>query len=159
MPSRDPVRRAAGLGLLAYGIGTPAAFMTIGSPGGGYSESDVTTYIASGHWAAAFALVYVGASAAFALPVVYLVTEMSNLVAVCASAFFVGVAAVVLAADATLPRPLRVATYVGGACGVLAAFFFPLFLFLLWASIFGGWVLATAARAAEPAGGARRQLA
>jgi hypothetical protein len=54
---------------------------------------------------------------------------MSNLIAVCASAFLAGVAAIVLAANARLPRLLRVASYVAGACGVLAGFFFPLFLF------------------------------
>ena len=72
-------------------------------------------------------------------PVVYLVSEMSNLIAVCASAFFVGAAALVLAAKAALPGWLRVASYVAGACGLLAAFFFPIFLFWLWAIAFGIW--------------------
>jgi hypothetical protein len=202
----DTSRRAAGLGLAAYGIATPAAFMSIGSPGGDYSDTDVTSYISSGHWATAFALAYVGAFAALGLlvfanrmrhelrsggdllwslavagtaaavvgwflvggvavafaegghplttvshPTVYLVTEMSNLIAVCSSAFFVGLAALVLAVNATLPRPLRIASYVAGVCGVLAAFYFPLFLFWLWAIAFGVWSIATAARTTQPA--------
>ena len=73
--------------------------------------------------------------------VVYLVSEMSNLVAVCASAFFVGVAAIVLAARAELPGWLRIATYVAGACGILAAGWFTLFLFWLWTIGFGAWTM------------------
>ena len=193
----DTTRRVAGLGLLAYAIGTPLAFMTIGSPGGEYSDTDVSRYIASGHTAISITLAYLGAFSALGLlafgnrmrrelgsagsilwgllvagtasavvgwflvggvavafaeggralvgvphPVVYLVTEMSNLIAVCASAFFVGSAALVLAAKTTLPRWLRVVTYGAGVCGLLAAFFFPLFLFWLWAIALGIWTIA-----------------
>lgn len=194
----DTKRRAAGLGMLAYGIGTPVAFMTIGSPGGNYSDTDVTRYISSGHAAVAFALAYVGAFGALGLlvfgngmrhelrssgnilwgllvagcasavvgwflvggiavafaeggrplaavphPVVYLVSEMSNLIVVCASAFFVGAAALVLAARARLPRSMRVATYVAGVCGLVAALFFPIFVFWLWAIAIGIWAVTT----------------
>ncbi|MGZ4626929.1 MAG: hypothetical protein ACXV3S_11705 [Kineosporiaceae bacterium] len=199
-------RRTAGLGLLVYGLGTAIAFMSIGSPGGDYSDAGVAAYIARGHWATAFALAYLGAFAALGLllfarrmrtelgsagdalwglclagtavagtgwfmvggvavaaaegghavttvphPAIYLVSEISNLVAICASAFLVGVAALVLGARSALPRPLRVASYVAGACGLLAAFFFPLFLFWLWAIVTGAWVAATGARVPEPA--------
>jgi hypothetical protein len=194
-------RRAAGLGLLAYGIGTPLAFMSIGAPGGDYNDSVVTTYMSRGHYAAAIALAYLGAFAALGLlvfarqmrhelgaagdalwglalagttagvigwflvggisvafaegglplagtphNVVYLVSEMSNLIAVCCSAFFVGAAALVLAARAPLPGWLRITSYIAGACGLLAAFFFPLFLFWLWAIAFGIWAVRTDAR-------------
>lgn len=203
----DTTRRTAGLGLLAYGIGTPLAFMSIGSPGGDYSDSTVAKYISSGHWATAIALAYLGIFAALGLlvfahrmrdeldsagnalwglavagsaaavigwflvggiavafaegghsvaglshPVVYLVSEMSNLVAVCASAFFVGVAALVLSAKADLPRWLRIASYVAGPCGMLAAFFFPIFLFWLWAIAFGVWTITSAARGSRADG-------
>jgi len=196
----DTTRRAAGLGLLAYGIGTPLAFLSVGSPGGDFSDQVIATYMSSGHWAKAIALAYLGAFAAMGLlvfanrmrqelgsagdalwglavagtaagvigwflvggiavafaegglplagvphAVVYLVSEMSNLIAVCASAFFVGAVALVLAVRATLPRWLRVASFVAGPCGLLAAFFFPLFLLLLWAIAFGVWALTTAA--------------
>jgi hypothetical protein len=199
-------RRAAGLGLLAYGIGTPLAFMSIGAPGGDYSDSALTTYMSSGHYATAIALAYLGAFAALGLllfasrmrhelgsagdalwglalagttagvigwflvggisvafaegggplataphNVVYLVSEMSNLIAVCCSAFFVGAAALVLAAKAVLPAWLRTTSYIAGACGLLAAFFFPLFLFWLWAIAFGLWAVATEARSTERA--------
>ena len=201
-------RRTAGLGLLAYGIGTPVAFMSIGSPGGDYSDSGVAAYVASGHWATAFALAYLGAFAALGLlvfarhmrhelgstgdvlwglsvagtaaavvgwfmvggvavaaaeggqalttvphPVVYLVSEISNLVAICASAFLVGVAALVLGAKPALPAPLRSFSYVAGVAGILAAFYFPLPLVYLWAIVVGGWAIATGSRTTEAING------
>jgi hypothetical protein len=202
----ETTRRAAGFGLLAYGIGTPVAFMSIGSPGGDYSDPTIATYMSSGHRASAIALAYMGAFAALGLlvfanrwrhelssagdlvwglavtgtaasvigwflvggiavafaeggqpltsvthPVVYMVSEMSNLIAVCSSAFFVGAAALVLAAKVALPRWLRVASYVAGTCGLLAAFFFPIFLFWLWAITFGIWAATADARATQRA--------
>ena len=197
----DISRRAAGLGLLAYGIGTPVAFMSIGAPGGAFDNGTIDAYMASNHWARSFALAYLGAFAALGLlpfarrmrsdlrsggetfwglmvggtaaavvgwflvgglavvfaeggtalkglphPVVYALSEMSNLVAVCASAFLVGSAALVLVARSTLPAALRVATAAAGVCGLLAAFFFPIFLFWLWAVAFGVWTLLSATR-------------
>jgi len=194
-------QRAAGFGLLGYGIGTPVAFLSIGSPGGDYSDPVVAGYIATGHWASAIGLAYLGAFAALGLvvfasrmrhelpsagdlvwglalagaaagvigwflvggievafaeggraltaiphPLVYLVSETSNLIAVCSSAFFLGGAAIVLAAKAALPRWLRAASWVAGAGGLLAAFFFPIFLFWLWAIVFGVWAVAVDAR-------------
>lgn len=191
-------RRTAGLGLLAYGIATPLAFMTSGSPGGNYDERTVADYVSSGHWPIAFVLAYVGAFAALGLlvfgrrmrhemrvggdllwgllvggtsvavagwfmvggvavsmaeggsalatvphPVVYLFSEIANLVAVCASAFLVGVAALVLGVRSALPAPLRVFSSVAGVCGILAPVFFPLFLFWLWSVGFGLWVAVT----------------
>jgi len=198
-------RRAAGLGLLAYGLGTPAAFMAIGSPGGNYDDSQVAAYISRGHWATAFVLAYLGAFAALGLlafgmrmreelgsagrtvwglsvaattagvvgwflvggvavaaaeggsavatvphPVIYTLTEMSNLVAVCASAFLVGVTALVLAARARLSTALRVVTAIAGVCGVVGPVFFPIFLFWLWAIGFGIYLTATRSRRPEP---------
>lgn len=198
-------RRAAGLGLLAYGIGTPLAFISIGAPGGNYSEQTVVDYVARGHWVAAFVLAYVGAFASLGLlvfanrmrhevraagnvlwalavaatatavvgwflvggisvafaeggtalttiphPIVYMASEMSNLIAVCASAFFVGAVALVLARHADLPRALRGPTYVAGVCGLVAALFFPVFLFWLWAIVLGAWTVRSGARRAEP---------
>ena len=198
-------RRTAGLGLLAYGIGTPVAFMSIGAPGGDYEESIVSSYIAGGHRITAFALAYLGAFAALGLlpfasrmrselrsggdafwgltvggtaasvigwfllggipvvfgeggtalaglphDVVYALSELGILVTVGASSFLVGAAAVVLGARASLPPALRVVCVVGGVCGVLAPFFFPLFLFWIWAIAFGLWVAATRAREHRP---------
>ncbi len=83
-------------------------------------------------------------------PAVYLISEISNLVAVCASSFFVGVAALVLAARLdTLPRWVRGASYVAGVCGILGPVFFTLWLFWLWAIVTGSWFLR--ARRVEPA--------
>jgi hypothetical protein len=203
---RTTSRRTAGLGLLAYGIATPVAFMAIGSPGGDYDDRTVTEYVASGHWVTAFVLAYVGAFAALGLmafarrmrhqvgaagdllwglvvagtgaavvgwfmvggvavsmaeggsaltslphPVVYLLSEISNLVAVCASAFLIGCAALVLGARSTLPRSLRVFTTVAGVCGILGPVFFPLFLFWLWAIVTGAWLAASRSGSDESA--------
>ncbi len=194
-------RRTAGAGLLAYGIGTPVAFMSIGAPGGAYDDHAVTTYLSSGHWVIAFLLAYLGAFAALGLLVfarglaaelgeaadtvrglllggmtagvvgwflvgglsvafaeggspvagrlphstVYLLSEMSNLIAVCASSFLVGAAALVTAKAlrGSLPGWLRVATYVAGVCGLFGPGFFTLFLFWLWAIAFGVWLIAS----------------
>jgi hypothetical protein len=61
------------------------------------------------------------------------------------------VAAVVLAVRAPLSAPLRAVTVVGGVCGVLGPFFFPIFFFWLWAIAFGVWTLASGARASTTA--------
>ena len=63
----DTTRRAAGLGLVTYGLATTVAFMAIGSPGGDYEGGMVRDYVASGHWVAAWALAYVGAFGALGL--------------------------------------------------------------------------------------------
>ncbi|HUR50738.1 MAG TPA: hypothetical protein VMZ11_01310 [Mycobacteriales bacterium] len=83
-----------------------------------------------------------GGAAVTALPhpVIYMLSEMSNLVAVCASALLIGTAAIVLATKATLPTPARYTTYAAGAFGIIAPAFFPLFLFWLWAIGMGGWL-------------------
>jgi hypothetical protein len=66
-------------------------------------------------------------------PVIYTITEIGNLLAVCAPALCLGVAAVVLATrTAALPRWLRAFSVVAGICGVLAPFYFTYFVFLLW---------------------------
>jgi hypothetical protein len=84
-------------------------------------------------------------------PVIYLLSQTSNLIAVCASAFLVGVAALILGARSTLPTPLRVFSSVAGVCGILAPVFFPMFVFWLWAIGAGAWLAATASRSAAPA--------
>jgi hypothetical protein len=80
---------------------------------------------------------------------------MSNLVTVCAGAFFAGSATIVMASRAAMSTPLRVASYAAGICGILAAFFFPLFLFWLWAIGFG---VRTALSDRDPARVAQAQL-
>jgi hypothetical protein len=93
-----------------------------------------------------------GGSALSALPhtVVYALSELGILVTSCAAAFLIGVAALLLAAQTPLPAPLRVFTVVGGVCGLLAAGFFTLFVFWLWAIVFGVWTVASGARATTP---------
>ncbi len=194
----DTPRRSAGLGLLAYGLGTALAFISTGSPGGDYEDSAVAAYTDSGHWPVVAALAYLGAFSALAFlvfadrmrrelgdrgdlfwglsvagtaaavvgwmlvagvqiafaeggapvtglphPVIYVLSEMSNLVAVCASALLIGVAAIVLASRAVLPAPARVATRVAGFFGICAPAFFPIFLFWLWAIVLGTWLAAS----------------
>lgn len=196
-------RRAAGLGLLAYGIGTVGAFAAIGSPGGDYEDGLVAAYVASGHRVTAFVLAYVGATAALGLlpfarrmredigeagrtvwglsiaavatavagwflvggvavaaaeggravagvphPVIYVFTELGNLVAVCAPAFLLGTGALVLAFRGPLPRALRVVAAIVGLCGIAAPLYFPMFVYFLGVLVVGIWFLA--GRASEP---------
>jgi hypothetical protein len=187
-------RRAAGLGLLAYGIGTPLTMALIGSPGGDFSVADVTAYVSTGHRLTAFLLAYVGGFAALGLlpfaarfreevgsagralwglavagtatavtgwfvvggvavaateggarvqgiarPVIYLLTEIGNLVAVCGPAFCVGAIAVLLAVRKAMPVPLRVLTALAGVCGIAAPVYFPMAVFWLWTIGFAIW--------------------
>ena len=70
----------------------------------------------------------------------------------CAPAFFIGVAAIVLARGSVLPRWLRVFSVVAGVCGILAPAFFTLFLFLLWTLVCGvALIRSDAARVPNPA--------
>jgi len=82
--------------------------------------------------------------------VVYALSELGILVTVGAGSFLVGGAAIVLAARAPLPAPLRVLTVVGGVCGLLASFWFTLFAFWLWAVVLGVWTLASGSRDTAP---------
>ena len=93
-----------------------------------------------------------GGTALTALPhtVIYALGELGILVAGCASAFFVGSAALQLAARAPLPTALRIVTAVAGVCGLVAAVYFPLFLFWLWAIGFGLWIATSGTRASRP---------
>jgi hypothetical protein len=80
-------------------------------------------------------------------PAVYLVTEIGNLLAVCSPALLVGVGAILLAARTPMPRWLRWFTGFAGVCGVLAPFFFTLFVYVLWTVVAGVAVLVAAGRA------------
>jgi hypothetical protein len=202
------VPRPAGLGLLVYGLGTAIAFIGAGAPGGDYEGALVGDYIATSHFAPAFAFWYVGALAAVGLlvfghglrdlpsvgglleglaiaatatsvvgafvsgglevamaeggsavragvphPVIYTITEIGNLLAICSPALFVGVAALVLARRSALPGWLRGFCVVAGLCGILAPFYFTYFVYLLWTVVAGVFLIAsrTTRPAAEPA--------
>jgi len=79
-------------------------------------------------------------------PVIYTLTEVGNLLAVCSPAFFIGVAAIVLAVKGGLPGWLRGFSVIAGACGILAPFFFTYFVFVLWTLTFSVWAIATGRR-------------
>jgi hypothetical protein len=199
-------RQAAGLGLLAYGIGTPLTMALIGSPGGDYSSADVAQYLSAGHRTTAFVMAYVGGLAALGLltfgyrmreelggagrmiwglavagtatavtgwfmvggvavaateggaavqalphPVVYALTEIGNLVAVCGGAFFAGLIALVLAVRAPLPVALRALAGLAGVCGIVAPLYFPIAAFLLGVLALAVWALASRAREPQTA--------
>ncbi|HEY3528716.1 MAG TPA: hypothetical protein VGK78_06160 [Nocardioides sp.] len=87
-------------------------------------------------------------------PVVYTLSEVGNLVAVCGPAFFVGVVALVLAVAGRLPMWLRIFSVVAGLCGILAPFFFTYFVFVIWTIVTGVALLSSRASrplASEPA--------
>lgn len=181
------IPRTAGIALLTYAVGTFAAFMFAGAPGGAYYDERVQAYVTHGQ-STSLALWYVAALSALALvvfgtglrrlplvggplaalaaigaalsvtgswlaggvlvgmleggstvqtqtsqAVVYLITEIGNAMAVCGPAMCVGVIAITLAVRGPLPTWLRVASVIGGICGILAPFFFTYFIYLLWA--------------------------
>ena len=204
-------RRAAGLGLLAYGIGTFLTMALIGSPGGDYSSSGVARYVSAGHRTTAFVMAYVGAFAALGLlvfarrmrdelgaigrtveglaiagtatavtgwfvvggvavaaaeggaavqgvahPVVYMLTEIGNLVAVCGASFFAGLIALVLAVRGPVPVPLRALLALAGVCGIVAPTYFPMAVYLIGILALAAWCLAS--RVPEPRAVQQTQL-
>jgi hypothetical protein len=199
------ISRSTGIGLVVYGICTAAAFMAAGAPGGDYSDSAVTKYIATSHLPLATVLWYVSGIGALALlvvanglrsqpsggrllsglstvgaatslvgafvcgglagamveggttvrdgvphPVVYTIAEIGGLLAVCAPALCVGIAAIVLAARHAVTGWLRVFSVVAGICGILAPFFFTYFVFLVWTLVAGAVIAARHAPAPAP---------
>ena len=190
-------RRTAGLGLLAFGIVTPAAVIISKMPGVGipHEERNIAEYLVSSNRAggntAAFlagiaalgvlvfanwmrhelrssgdllwGLAIVGTGLAVAgwfllggmglsvgeagvasgLPhqVVYLNVHMASSVAIEASSLVISIAVLVLAARTALPGWLRVASYVGALGGLTGVIFMPLYLFWLWAILFGLWAV------------------
>ena len=80
-------------------------------------------------------------------PVVYTLTEIGNLLAVCSPALFIGVAAILLAVKGGLPAWLRIFSVIAGVCGILAPFFFTYFVYVLWTWAFSGWAILSSDRA------------
>jgi hypothetical protein len=70
-------------------------------------------------------------------PVVYTLTEIGNLLAVCGPALCIGVAAVIVAARTPLPAWQRTILLIGGISGILAPLFFTYFLFMICVIISG----------------------
>jgi hypothetical protein len=70
-------------------------------------------------------------------PVIYTITEIGNLLAVCAPALCVGVGALIALRAVVMPGWLRAFTLVAGVCGILAPFFFTYFVYVLWTVVVG----------------------
>jgi hypothetical protein len=84
-------------------------------------------------------------------PVVYTISEIGNLLALCGPGFFTGVVAILLAARAGLPRWLAVLSVVAGICGILLPFYFTIPVYLVWALVFGGRLVRRGTRRSEGA--------
>jgi hypothetical protein len=129
-------RRSAGLGLLAYGIGTLITFMSANIPGGDYEPTKVAAYLAPGHSIRTFALAYVGIASLLGLLAVGqgLRTELGRLgdtawgLSIVATAvgivgWFVGAGVVVAPTEGggaiTAGVPLPVAHTIGEIAGLL----------------------------------------
>jgi hypothetical protein len=201
----NTIPRSAGIGLLVYAVGTTAAFVGAGGPGGDYEPDIVAGYVDPSHYAGSFAFWYLGALAALGLlafghglrrlggavgeaawgmsvagtaisvvgafvggglvvalaeggadvqqgvphPVVYTISEIANLLALCGPAFFTGALAILLAARAGLPRWLGVFSVIAGICGILLPVYFTIPVYLAWALVFGGRLVAKGARGTE----------
>ena len=83
--------------------------------------------------------------------VVYTITEIGNLLAVCAPALCLGVAALVCAARAPLPAWLRITAVLGGICGILAPLFFTYFVYIICTAISGIFAVARRPRSSARA--------
>jgi hypothetical protein len=88
--------------------------------------------------------------AAVTNPTIYVLTEIGNLLSWCAPALFMGVVAILLSRAKSLPYWLRVFSLVAGVCGILAAFFFTYFVYLLWTLVLGLTMVARASTSAAP---------
>lgn len=75
-------------------------------------------------------------------PVVYTLSEVGNLVAVCGPAFFAGLLAIVMSVRGGVPGWLRAFGLVAGVCGLLAPLFFTYFVFVLWTIAAGATIAA-----------------
>jgi hypothetical protein len=84
-------------------------------------------------------------------PVVYTISEIGNLLALCGPGFFTGVVAILLAARAALPRWLAVFSVIAGICGILLPFYFTIPVYLVWALVFGGRLVRRGTRRSEGA--------
>ncbi len=139
------------LGLLLFAHGFRRTLGSAGGPFWGLSVAGTAAAVVGWFLVGGISVAFAEGGAAVAgLPhdVVYLISEMSNLIAICSSAFFVGIAVLVIARRGLLPGWLRVFSYAAGGCGVLAAAYFPLLVFWLWAVVFGVWLTITSGRTA-----------
>lgn len=145
------------LGLLVVGTGLRRLGGTLGQLLGGLAVAAtgvaVTGAFISGGLDVAMAEGGPTVRAGVPHEVVYTITEIGNLVAACAPALLMGVAALLLAARGPLPGWLRVFSVVGGVCGVLAPFFFTYGVYLIWAVVAGITWIVTGGRQAESSTG------
>jgi hypothetical protein len=112
-------------GELAWGLGIAAA------------TTGVIGWFVSGGVAVAMAEGGSSVRGGVTHPVVYTLTEIGNLVSWCAPALFMGIVAILLSRVTSLPRWLRIFSFVAGVCGILAPLFFTFFVYLLWTLVAG----------------------
>jgi hypothetical protein len=125
------IRRLAGIGPALAGLALVGAAVSVT---GSFVSGGVDVAMAEGG-----AHVQGGVPA----PVVYTITEIGNLLAVCGPALCIGVVALVLAVRSSLPRWLRIFAAIAGVCGILAPLFFTYFVFVLWTIVAGTVVFRT----------------
>lgn len=146
----------AALGLLAFGRGLRRLGGAVGETAWGLSVAGAAISVVGA---------FVGGGLVTALaeggdtvrkgmphPVVYAISEIGNLLALCGPGFFVGVVAILLAARAALPRWLAVFSVVAGVCGILLPFYFTIPVYLVWTLVFGGRLVVRGSRHAEESG-------
>lgn len=139
------LRGQTGTGPLLAGLATTGAAVSVV---GAFVNGGLVIAMAEG-----------GAAVRASVPpaVVYTITEIGNLLAVCAPALCLGTAALVVAAKSTLPLWLRAISVPAGVCGILAPLFFTYFVFLLWALVAG--VFLATRRTSAPARDAAPSMA
>ncbi|KRE41083.1 hypothetical protein [Knoellia sp. Soil729] len=143
----------AALGLLAFGHGLRRLGGALGETAWALSVAGTATSVVGAFVGGGLVTALVEGGPAVQqgvpYPVVYMVSEIGNLLSLCGPAFFVGVLAIVLAAKAKLPRWLAVFTVVAGLAGILLPFYFTIPVYLVWALVFGVRLVVRGARATE----------
>ena len=126
---------ALGLSVFGHGLRPPWGAPSASSAGGSRSPARRSAWAGSSSAAGVDVAMAEGGravQAGVADPVVYTLTEIGNLLLVCAPAFFTGVIAIVLAVRSSLPTWLRALSASGGVRGPRAVLLHPYLVFALW---------------------------
>lgn len=135
----------ASLGLLVFGLALrrstgPLGPLVVQLATVGTALSVAGAFVVGGF---EVAMVEGGAAVRDPMPhaVAYTFGEFGNLLMLCGPSMFVGIIAIVLAVRTPMPGWLRGYSVIAGVCGILGPLYFTLGFFLIWALVFGVWML------------------
>ena len=145
----------ASLGMLAFGHAARSLWPRVGETIWALSVAATTVSVVGGFVISGVVVSYAEGGLpvrdGVPHPVVYVLGETGNLLALCAPAFFLGIAAIILARAAAMPTWLRVWAVAAGVCGILLPFYFTIPVYTLWVLVFGVWLAVRGERAGAQA--------